>query len=216
MELGLVRTLLIDHSTFDNCSGTLGGALYVSQGPVMRNLVPSFAQQTLEIKNSHFSNNRAIRNGGSVNVQGVTADVQFTGCTFLNSTSTEGWGGSVFLQSTEQKRIHVLLIDCTFDHSVAQRGGAVFARNLQLSMSEPIFSHTYGEIDWHSVATRPEKGWRGTSLLSTLTLRLFVFPLWSGHAPVHAPPTAFIDGGAITTEVSATCTCWCRTTALLG
>ena len=63
MELGLVRTLLIDESTFENCSGKAGGALRLSQG--FLNEAPIFAQQTLRIRNSRFINNRATGDGGS-------------------------------------------------------------------------------------------------------------------------------------------------------
>jgi len=157
--VGLVRTLLIDQSTFENCSGSTGGALHLSQGYFQADEVPSFTQQPLAITNSRFVNNRATGNGGSVAIQDVTADVQFTGCTFLNSTSTEGWGGSVFVEGAETRRIRVDFNDCVFNHSVAVRGGAVFASLLQLIVQATSFSHTYGEIDWRAaVALHCDRG----------------------------------------------------------
>lgn len=153
MALGLVRTLLIDQSTFENCSGSNGGALCVTQGGITRSAAPGFTQPPLVISNSRFINSRAFSDGGAVAVQGVTANVHFTGCTFFNSTSTERWGGSVYLQSTEQNKIQVRFADCAFNHSAAVRGGAIFASFVQLTMTKTTFSHTYGELGWRIAAT---------------------------------------------------------------
>jgi len=150
VELGLVRSLLIDQSTFDNCSATSGGALHLNQWDDS----PSFAQQTLLITNSHFVNNRATLNGGSVAVEGLPVDIRFVSCTFLNSTSAEGWGGSVSVRGTEKQKTQVFFSDCVFRHSAAVRGGAIYAEFAQLFLARTKFSHTYGELDtahdWHS------------------------------------------------------------------
>ena len=147
MYVGLVRTLLIDQSTFENCSGSTGGALHLSQGYFQADEVPSFTQQPLAITNSRFVNNRAIGNGGSVAIKGVTAEIKFSGCTFLNSTSEEEWGGSVFVRGADWSMVKVGFFGCAFIHSVALRGGAVFANLLRLGMQATSFSHTYGEFD---------------------------------------------------------------------
>ena len=181
MELSLVRTLLIDESTFDNCTGNAGGALHLSQGPFRASVVPSFAQQPLAITNSRFVNNRAIGNGGSVAIKGVTAEIKFSGCTFLNSTSDEGWGGSVFVQGAASRAINVGFFGCAFIHSVALRGGAVFASLLRLGMQATSFSHTYGEFDCQSAPMMPMEFARSSAtqrnqpgLLLALLIGLFV------------------------------------------
>ena len=111
----------------------------------MEDKIPVFLRPPLVISNSLFINNRATLNGGSLAIQGVTASVQLTGCTFLNSTSEQGWGGSVYVQATEL-RLRMVFVTCTFDQSVAVRGGAVFASSVWLSMIEVHFLHTYGQL----------------------------------------------------------------------
>jgi hypothetical protein len=53
----------------------------------------------------------------------------------------------VFVQGAETKKIRVDFVECVFNHSVAVRGGAIFANLLRLGMQATCFSHTYGEID---------------------------------------------------------------------
>ena len=153
----------------------------------MEDKIPVFLRPPLVISNSLFINNRATLNGGSLAIQGVTASVQLTGCTFLNSTSEQGWGGSVYVQATEL-RLRMVFVTCTFDQSVAVRGGAVFASSVWLSMIEVHFLHTYGQLrsrralcsEGHFVAAvrcgARDSGEMGGSWLSALiSCVLFVF-----------------------------------------
>ena len=54
----------------------------------------------------------------------------------------------MWVQGAETRKIQVSFDNCAFKHSVAVRGGAVFASLLLLFVEATSFSHTYGEFDW--------------------------------------------------------------------
>ncbi|KAL4505726.1 hypothetical protein ABPG73_004611, partial [Tetrahymena malaccensis] len=125
--------LIIQNSTFENNIAINGSSLFIQQTESkMVNYIPITLQNVynLQIIDSQFKNNTALKRGGAIYIKGSSVQINNT-LFYKNEANLHG--GAIYLENTDQNILKntLQLFNCTFDQNYATMGGSIGSSTYQ-------------------------------------------------------------------------------------